>query len=138
MDYLTDPTFNKVHRLFVLAYGNEEDRYSFSKYFVPKVEIKDYNVLIDQKQFFEIPIKNNQETYESIIEIVRNSDYTTANLLDYEYFKDHYKLIAIDLSKQNELENNELKQQVNFTGKLEQNATNETVLNFSPNFVDIS
>ena len=104
MDYLTDATFNKVHRLFVLPYGNEEDRYSFSKYDVPKIEIKDYNVLIDQKQFFEIPIKYNQETYEAIIEIVRNSDYTTANLLDYEYFKDHYKLIAIDLSKQNELE----------------------------------
>ena len=52
------------------------------------MEIKDFNVLIDGKPFF---------------------DYTTGNLLDYEYFKDHYKLIAIDLSKQTELENTDLK-----------------------------
>ena len=53
----------------------------------------------------------------------KNNDYTTWNLLDYEYFKDHYKLIAIDLSKQSELENTDLKQQINFIGKLEMDAT---------------
>ena len=66
--------------------------------------------------------------------------------MDYEYFKDHYKLIAIDLSKQTELENNELKQQINFVGRLDQNATiffiiekdEETVLNFSLNSVYVS
>ena len=51
----------------------------------------------------------------------KNNDYTTGNLLDYEYFKDHYKLIAIDLSKQIELENPDLKQQVNFIRRLEEN-----------------
>ena len=51
----------------------------------------------------------------------KNNDYTTGNLLDYEYFKDHYKLIAIDLSKQVELENPYLKQQINFIGRLEEN-----------------
>ena len=51
----------------------------------------------------------------------KNNDYTTGNLLDYEYFKDHYQLIAIDLSKQIELENFDLKQQINFIGKLEEN-----------------
>ena len=122
MNYLIDATFNKVNRLFVLALENEEDRSSFSKYYTPTVEIKDYNVLIDQKPFFELPIKNKEEAYEAIIELIRNSDYTTGNLLDYEYFKDHYKLIAIDSSKQTELENNELKQQINFIGRLEQNA----------------
>ena len=51
----------------------------------------------------------------------RNNDYTTGNLLDYEYFSKHYKLIAIDLSEQNELENHDLKQQINFIGRLERN-----------------
>ena len=53
--------------------------------------------------------------------MTKNNNYTTNNLLDYEYFKDHYKLIAIDLSKQIELENTDLKQQINFTGRLEEN-----------------
>ena len=60
--------------------------------------MKDFNVLIDGKPFFEIPVKN-QEVYEAIIEMSKNNDYTKGNLLDYEYLKDHYKLIAIDLSK---------------------------------------
>ena len=52
----------------------------------------------------------------------KNNDYTTGNLLDYEYFKDNYKLIAIDLSKQTELEDADLEQPINFIGKLENNA----------------
>ena len=120
---LIDPTFTNVNRLFVLSFKNEEDRTSFSNYYVPKVEIKDYNVIIDGKPFFEIPVKNKEETYEKIIEISKNSDYTIGNLLDYEYFKDHDKLIAIDLSKQSEFENSNIKQQINFIGRLEQNAT---------------
>ena len=67
-----------------------------------------------------MPIKN-EEAYKQIIEMGRNNDYTTGNLLNYEYFSMHYKLIAIDLSKQIELENPDLKQQINFTGRLEQN-----------------
>ena len=69
--------------------------------------MKDFNVLIDGKPFFEIPV-TNKEAYEQIIEMRKNIDYTTCNLLDYEYFKDHYKLIAIDLSKEIELENPDL------------------------------
>ena len=102
--------------------------------------------MIDQKPFFEIPIKNKKETYEAIIQLIRDSDYTTGKLSDYEYFLNHYKLIAIDLSKQSELENPDIKQQINFIGKLEQNATiffiiekkEETILNFSQNSVDAS
>ena len=75
-------------------------------------------MLIDGKSFFDMPIKNGEETYEQIIEMGRNNDYTTGNLLDYEYFSKHYKLIAIDLSKQIELENSDLKQQINFIGRL--------------------
>ena len=84
LNYLIDPTFNKVNRLFVLSFENEEDRTSFSKYYVPKVEIKDFNVLIDGKSFFDVPVKNKEETYEKIIEISENNDYATCNILDYE------------------------------------------------------
>ena len=65
-----------------------------------------------------MPIKNKEKTYEKIIELSKNNDYTTSNLLDYEHFLKYYKLI--DLSKQTELENLELKQQTNFIGKLEE------------------
>ena len=103
-------------------------------------------MLIDQKPFFEIPIKNKEKTYQAITELIRNNDYATGNLLDYDYFSKHYKLITIDLIKQTKLKDNDLKQHINFTGRLEQNATiffiiekdEETVLNFSQNSVDVS
>ena len=66
-------------------------------------------VLIDGKPFFENPVTNNEKAYEAITEMTKNNIYTTGNLLDCEYFKDHYKLIAIDLHKQIELENPDLK-----------------------------
>ena len=144
LNSMIDPTFTKVNGLFVLAFEKEEGRTSFSKYYVPKVEIKDFNVLIDVKPFFEIPVKNKEEAYEQIIEMSKNNDYTTGNLLDYEYFKDHYKLIAIDLSKQIELENPDLTQKINFIGRLEEkNGTmffiiekkEETTFDFSQNSV---
>ena len=114
-------------------------------YYVPKVEIKDFNVLIDRKSFVEIPVKNKEETYEAIIEMSKNSDCTTGNLLDYEYFSKHYKLIPIDSSKQTELENPYLKQQINFIERLEQNSTiffiiekrEETAFDFSQNSVTV-
>ena len=52
LNYLIDPTFSKVKRLFVMSFKNEDDRASFSKYYTPTVEIKDYNVAIDGKGFF--------------------------------------------------------------------------------------
>ena len=73
----------------------------------------------------------------------RNSDYTTGSLLDYEYFSKHYKLISIDLSKQIELENPHLKQQINFIGGLEDNATmffiieKKNTFAFSQNYVTV-
>ena len=98
--------------MFVLSFKNLDDRESFSKYYVPKVEIKDFNALIDGKSFFEIPVKNKEEAYEEIIEMSKNNDFTKDNLLDYGYFSKHDKLIAIDLSKQIELENPELKKKL--------------------------
>ena len=105
LNYLIDPTFTKVNRLFVLLFENENDRRPFSRYYVPNVQIKGFNVLIDVKRFFEMPIKNGEETYKQIIEMGTTNDYTTDNLLDYEYFSKHYKLFAIDLSKKIETEN---------------------------------
>ena len=121
LNYLIDPTFTNVNRFLVLTFENEDDRTSFSKYYLPKVETKDFNLLTDGKPFFEIFVKNKEEAYEAIIEINKNNDYIAGNLLEYEYFKDHYKLIATDLSKQIELENPDLKQQINFIGRLEEN-----------------
>ena len=109
LNHLIDPTFAKVNGLFVLSFENEEDRTSFSKYYVPKVEIKDFNVLIDGKIFFDVPVKNKEEAYEKIISISKNNDHTTRNLLDCEYFSKHCKLISIDLSKQIELESPDLR-----------------------------
>ena len=92
-------------------------------FYLPKVMVKYYNVIIDKLVFFDLPIKTEEEAYEKIIDISRNNEYTTGNLLDYDYFKKYYKLIAIDLSKQQVLQENEdLIQQINFIGRLEQAA----------------
>ena len=72
LNFLINPTFNNVNKLFVLASPNQEDKRSFSKYYTPAVEIKYYNVIIDDEPFYEIPIKNKEETYEAIIELIRN------------------------------------------------------------------
>ena len=72
---------------------------------VPNVRIKDLNVLIDGKSFFNLSVKDEEELYEKIIEMSRNSDCTTGNLLAFAYFKENYRLTAIDLSKQTKLKN---------------------------------
>ena len=103
-----------------MAFPSEEDRRSFSKYYTPTVEIKDFNVIIDGEPFYEIPIKNKEEIYNAITELIRDDLLRTGNEFDFEHFYEHYKLIAIDLSKQkSDLKN----QQINFIGRLEQNAT---------------
>ena len=89
LNNLTDPTFTKVNRLFVVSFENEDDRASFSKYYTPTVEIKDFNLLNRGKSFFDTPIKNKEETYEKNIELGRRNDYTTGILLDYEYLSKH-------------------------------------------------
>ena len=120
LNFIIDPTFNNVNRLFVLAFPNEENRSSFALYYTQTVERKDYNVLIDFQPFYDISIKNKEQTYKAITELFNHDNYTTRNSLTYEYFCKHYKLIAIDLSKQNSDFKN---QQINFVGKLEQYAT---------------
>ena len=80
----------------------EDERKSHSTCYLPKVELKDYNVMVDGRNFFDQPIRSMTKTYENIrkIAIGQEDDYATGCLLDYPYFKDHYKMIAIDLSKQ--------------------------------------
>ena len=119
-------------------------RDSFSHYYVPNVEIKDFHILIDGKSFFDLPVKN-EEAYEKIIEMSNSNDYTTGNLLDIGYFLKNYKLIAIDLSKQTKLKD---PQQISFIGKLENQdhgatmffiveKSKETALNFLQNSATI-
>ena len=147
LNYLIDPAFTNFNRLFVLSFprdNNTDSRYSFSDYYVPKVKVNDFNVLIDGKSFFDLPVKNDEEPYQKIIDLSNNSDYTTGNLLDYGYYKKHYKLIAIDLNKQTKLKD---PPQINFIGKLLKNTvattffiiekSEETTLNFSQNSVTI-
>ena len=99
-DNLVDPSFQGVSRLFVLSFENENDRTSHSTYYLLKVEIKDYNVMNDDKIFFDQPLNSMTKTYENIRKISagQGDDYTVC-LLDYFYFKDHYNMIPIDLSK---------------------------------------
>ena len=146
LNYLIDPTSTKVNRLFILSLENEEDRNSSSEYYVPSVEIKDFSVLIDGKSFFDIPIKNKEEAYEQIIQMSINNDYTAGNLLNYEYFSKQYKFIAIDLRKPIELKNTDLKQQINFIGRLEKDnaamsfiieKSKQTTFEFSQNYVTV-
>ena len=102
LNYLIDPTFTNVNRSFVLLFARTnagDNRDSFSNYYLSNVEIKDFNILIDEKSFFDLPLKNEEEAYEKIIEMNNNNDCTTGNLLDFAYFKENRKLIAIDLSK---------------------------------------
>ena len=146
LNILIDPSFTNVNRMFVLSYQNADDRQSFSQFYLPKVMVKDFNVIIDKLAFFDLPIKTEGEAYEKIIDISRNNEYTTGNLLDYDYFKKYYKLIAIDLSKQQVLQENEdLIQQINFIGRLEEAANvfiiiekkENTILEFSQNFANV-
>ena len=121
-----------------------EYRDYFSYYYVTNVRIKDFNVLIDGKSFFGLTVKNEKEKYEKIMDMSNNNDYPTGNLLDFVYLKKNYRLIAIDLNKQNELK---YPQQISFIGKLDEDngatmffiikKSEETTFNFSQNCVTI-
>ena len=120
LNYLIDSTFTNVNRLFDLPFTRDnvgDNRDSFSDYYLPNVEIKDFNVLIDGKSFFNLPLKREKEPYEKVIDMSNNNDYTTDNLLDFAYLKEIYRLIAIDLGKKAKLKD---PQQINFTGKLDE------------------
>ena len=90
LHYLIDPAFTNVNRLFVLSFprnNNTNSRYSYPNYYVPKVKIDNFSVLIDGKSFFDLPAKNEEGAHEKIFEMSNNNDHTTGNLLDFGYFK---------------------------------------------------
>ena len=120
-----------MNRLFVLAFDNTEngsikvERDSHRKYFIPRVNITNYNVLIDGRNFSDQPINDQIKKYDEIRKIAtgKGDNYTTGCLLDYQYFKGYYQLIAVDLSKQKELDADPRAiQQIEFYGKLGTNS----------------
>ena len=150
LNHLIEPSFQGVNRLFVLAFENDDDRTSYDEYYLPTVEIKDYNIMINGENFFDQPIKNNKVTYENIRNIAtgQGDDYTTGCLLDYSYFADTYKMIAVDLSKQQALDADpRVIQQINFTENLDRagntrvyfnlEEVKETILDFSQGTVKV-
>ena len=149
LNHLVDPSFQGVNRL-VLSFENENDRTSQSTYYLPKAQIKDYNFMIDGKNLFDQPINSDFKTYENIRKIAtgQGDDYTTGCLLDYTYFKKYYKMIAIDLSKQQALDADPRAiQQINFTANLDRagntamffiiEEAKETVFEFSQGTVKV-
>ena len=118
------------------------DREVHTGYCLPKVEIKDYNVMINGRNFFDQPVKTDLRTYDNIRKMAtsQGKNYITGCLLDYPYFQKRCRLTAIDLSKQQKLDADpKAIQQINFTGNLENNTAmffiiegaKETVLDFS-------
>ena len=102
LDHMFDLKFRNINRLlFFLSFKNGDNDptwNSFNKYYIPLVEIKDFNALIYNKSFFDQPIKNKQEAFEKLAEISRNDGHTTGNLLGYLCHRNYYKLIGIDFS----------------------------------------
>ena len=106
LNHLVEPSFQGLNRLFILAFENDDNRTTHNTYYLPNVEIKDYNIMINGENFFDQPIKNNRVTYDNIRKIAtgQGDDYSTGCLVDYPYFADTYKMIAVDLSKQQALD----------------------------------
>ena len=107
--YLLQSNFVAVNRLFVLVYSNEDEnakRFKTQRYYLPNGIIKNYKVIINGKNFYDQPIDSDTKQYEEIRKLRTGQDegYTTGCLLDYDYIKNHYRLIAIDLSRKKELD----------------------------------
>ena len=92
-----------------MAYNSENGRPTRNgqqKYYLPRIDLKEYNVIIDGRNFYDNPIENNIEKYRELKKVMigKGEDYTTGSVLDFNYFDKHYELIAVDLSKQKELD----------------------------------
>ena len=150
LNHLVEPSFQGENRLFVLAFENDDDTIIDDEYYLPTVEIKDYNIVINGENVFDQPIKNNKITYDNIRKIAtgQGDDYTTGCLLDYSYFADTYIMIEVDLSKQQALDADPRAiQQINFTANLDRagntrvyfilEEAKETILDFSQGTVKL-
>ena len=139
-----DPSFQGVNRLFVMAYNRangQRTRNRQQKYYLPRIDLEKYNVIIDAKIFYDNPIESDIENNRELkkVTIGKGEDYTIESLLDFNYFDKHYKLVAIDLSKQKELDADPRAiQRIEFKYMLETNSTiywvleksKETILKF--------
>ena len=145
LNYLIEPSFQGVNRLFILAFENDTQRASHSDYYPPKV-----GIVINGENFFDQPIKNKKITYDNIRKIATGygDKNTTGCLLDYPYFIETYKMIAVDLSKQKALDYDpKAIQKINFTANLDRagntrvyfilEEAKETVLDFSQGLVKV-
>ena len=120
LDYMVDTTFRNINRLFVQSFkddGKDPTTDSFEKYSMPLVEIEDFNALINNKPFFQQPIKKRHVAHEEHVDASRNKHYTTVNILDYLYHQKYYILIRMDLSRQT---NTSIPQEIHFIIKLEE------------------
>ena len=127
-----------------MAYNRADDqptRNGQQKYYLPIVSLNRYNVILDGRNFYDNPIESDIEKYRELkkIMIEKREDYTTGSLLDFNYFDKHYKLVAVDLSKQKELDADPRAiQQIEFKYMLGTNSTiywvlekfKETILEF--------
>ena len=139
-----DPSFQGVNRLFIMAYSraaNQPGRNSQQKYYLSRIDLSKYDVIIDGQNFYDNPIESDIEKYRELKKVMigKGEDYTTGSLLDYDCFKRHYKLVAVDLSKQKELDADPRAiQQIEFKYVVETNSTiywvleksKETILEF--------
>ena len=117
-----DNVENPVADAAPLDNPNAVKRNIHRKYFLPRVDIKDYNVLIDGRNFYDQNIFDDFKKYEELRKVMtgRGEDFTTGSLLDYDYWKNNYKLICCDLSKQKVLDGNpKANQQIEFIYKLD-------------------
>ena len=147
--FALDAAFQGVNRLFILAFedthadkaadapaprnlvANRVIRNSYRKYFVPRVDITSYNVLIDGRNFYDQPINDSIRKFDKIRKIAtgKGDNYATGCLLDYDYFKKNYQLIAVDLSKQRDLDADPRAiQQIEFIGMLKTRSNVFTIL----------
>ena len=139
-----------MNRLFALPFENEDDRTSHSTYYLPKVEIKDNNFMNDGKNFFDQPINSDFKTNKNVRRTAtgQGDEYTTGCLLNCSYFKENYRMIAIDLSKQQALDADPRAiQLINFTENLDRDGNTimfftieeakETVFEFSQGTVKV-
>ena len=104
-----DPSFQGVNRLFVMAYNRangQPTRSGQQKYHLPRIDLEKHNVIIDGRNFYDNPIESDIEKYRELKKVMigEGEDYTTGSLLDFNYFDKHDKLVAVDLSKQKELD----------------------------------
>ena len=143
-DINLDPSFHGVNRLFVMGYNRangQPTRNGQQKYYLPRIDLEKYNVIIDGRNFYYNPIESDIEKYKELKKVLigKGEDYTIGSLLDFNYFDKHYKLVAVDLSKQKELDADPRAiQQIEFKYMLGANSTiywvleksKETILDF--------